>query len=76
MNNDQQILITQAEARLMKAAAEFGHPFGRDQTVHPRMYWVEMHIEAWRELSAAAVNYADATSLLTPCCTTTTIEQQ
>lgn len=48
-----------ANEGLMKAAIEFSHQWGRDQTVHPKMYWLELHMDTWRKLARAAVAYSD-----------------
>ena len=52
--------VMDAEATLMKAATEFAYQWGRDQTVHPKMYWLELHMTKWRELAVAAVQYTSA----------------
>ena len=48
-----------AEAALMKAATEFAYQWGRDQTVHPKMYWLELHLENWSKLARAALAYSE-----------------
>lgn len=52
--------LAATEDELMKAATDFGRMWGCDQTSHPKMYWLELHIERWRRLSAAAVKYSEA----------------
>lgn len=49
--------VMDAEAALMKAATEFAYQWGRDQTVHPKMYWLDLHLRNWRGLAEAAVRY-------------------
>ena len=51
--------IMKAEAALMKAATEFAYQWGRDQTVHPKMYWLELHLTNWAELARSALAYAE-----------------
>jgi hypothetical protein len=53
-----------AEAALMKAAIEFAYQWGRDQTAHPKIYWLEMHLKMSRDLAVAAVQYTTATEAL------------
>lgn len=48
-----------AEAALMRAAMEFAYQWGRDQTGHPKMYWLELHLENWRKLARAALAYSE-----------------
>jgi len=48
-----------AEASLMKAATEFAYQWGRDQTAHPKMYWLELHLETWAKLAKAALAYSE-----------------
>lgn len=43
----------------MKAATEFAYQWGRDQTVHPKMYWLELHLETWGKLAKAALAYSE-----------------
>jgi hypothetical protein len=50
---------TEAEAALMKAAIEFAYQWGRDQTLHPKMYWLELHLENWGKLARAALAYSE-----------------
>lgn len=51
--------VMEAEAALMKAAADFGRAFGCDQREHPRGYWLELHIERWGALARCALAYAE-----------------
>jgi|GEM_PF-4243255 len=53
-------VIMEAEGVLMKAANDFAHQWGRDQTVHPKMYWLELHLSNWRSLAEAAIKYSSA----------------
>ena len=52
--------LAATEDELMKAATDFGRMWGCDQTGHPKMYWLELHIERWRKLASAAVKYSEA----------------
>ena len=51
--------LMEAEAALMKAAMEFGRGWGCDQTAYPKSYWLEIHIERWRELTLCALKYSE-----------------
>jgi hypothetical protein len=51
--------LMDAEAVLMKAATEFAYQWGRDQTLHPKMYWLELHLENWGKLARAALGYSE-----------------
>jgi len=48
-----------AEASLMRAATEFAYQWGRDQTTHPKIYWLELHLETWEKLAKAALAYSE-----------------
>ena len=48
-----------SEAALMKAATEFAYQWGRDQTIHPKMYWLDLHLENWGKLARAALAYSE-----------------
>lgn len=48
-----------AEATLMKSATEFAYHWGLDQTAHPKMYWLELHLDAWAKLATAALAYSE-----------------
>jgi hypothetical protein len=43
----------------MPNAMEFGRGWGCDQTTHPKSYWLEIHIERWRELTLCALKYSE-----------------
>lgn len=51
--------VMDTEADLMKAANEFGKAWGCDQRVHPRAYWLDLHLSRWSELARAALAYAE-----------------
>jgi hypothetical protein len=51
--------VMNAEALLMKAATEFAFQWGRDQTLHPKIYWLELHLENWGKLARAALAYSE-----------------
>lgn len=53
------VKVMEAEAELMKAAAEFGRAWGCDQREHPRSYWLELHISRWSDLARCALAYAN-----------------
>ncbi len=55
---DREILMD-AEAALMKAATEFAFQWGRDQTLQPKSYWLELHLEKWGRLANAALAYSE-----------------
>ena len=51
--------ILAAEAALMKAANEFGKGWGCDPREHPRIHWLELHLERWANLARSALEYSE-----------------
>ncbi len=63
-NSSANVIVTReqladAEAVLMVAATEFAYQWGRDQTAHPKMYWLDLHLEKWGKLARAALAYSE-----------------
>jgi len=51
--------VMEAEAALMTAATQFGRAWGCDHREHPKMYWLELHIQLWGDLARCALEYAE-----------------
>ena len=54
--------LAAVESELMKAADAFSYQWGRDQTIHPPGYWLDLHITTWRRLAKAALAYSECAS--------------